>query len=483
MSGPAPDTAFPARPHAGARVALLTPYFTLFDGVFPHEYRERQESNARRLAELIGGEGFEVHHLGLTDSEDLAIEHGRRLAAAEPHVLVVAPVMAAPATLSVPVAEIVDRPTVVCQVARRAVIGADYDEIDATEGSTLLGAIMACAGLRKAGSRFAHVLLSDGPSLERLTRTLSGGIAVAALAGKRIGLIGSTLEGYVDVELSEDELGALGLTGIELAGKDLQALFESADVRAVARARDELITDGGLTLEADEQAFERDLRLTVALGQLATEHGLDAIALNCHGEVFRRSPLIGTPACLAGSVLASSECPVTCTGDVSTIVASLVAQQFTPKVLYCEPYAFEYSSGSVVLGSCGIGNVRVAASSHRPRVCTNYAYPGRLSPGTCLRFGLEPGAGTLLAYAPRAKAGGSLETLLWMTGELTGTYHPGMHGPNAVMLPHGDDPLSSWAEWSIAGPAHHVALAAADLTIELETMNEFSSVGIRRVPA
>ena len=62
-----------------------------------------------------------------------------------------------------------------------------------------------------------------------------------------------------------------------------------------------------------------------------------------------------------------------------------------------------------------------------------------------------------------------------MTGELTDTYHPGMHGPNAVMLPHGDDPLSSWSEWSVAGPAHHVALAAADLSIELEAMNEFSS--------
>jgi hypothetical protein len=69
MSGPAGGTAFPARPCAGARVALLTPYFTLFDGVFPDEYRRRQESNARRLAELIVAEGFEVHHFGLTDTE------------------------------------------------------------------------------------------------------------------------------------------------------------------------------------------------------------------------------------------------------------------------------------------------------------------------------------------------------------------------------------------------------------------------------
>ena len=142
--------------------------------------------------------------------------------------------------------------------------------------------------------------------------------------------------------------------------------------------------------EADEQAFERDLRLTVALGRLASEHGLDAIALNCHGDVFRRSAVIGTPACLAGSVLASSECPVTCTGDVSTIVASLVAQQFTPRVLYCEPYAFEYSSGSVVLGSCGIGNVDIARHPLVPASATTTPTRGGCRPAPACGSGSIP---------------------------------------------------------------------------------------------
>lgn len=471
---------FPARPSSNGRIALLTPYFPLFDGTFPDDYRTRQEQNAQQLADLLTGWGFEVHHLGLTDSESLAVEHGKRLASVDPHVVLVAPVMAAPATYSVPAVTLIDRPSVVCQVVRRARIGADYDEIDATEDSTLLGCIMACSGLRRANRQFAHVMLTDLASQHHLARVLYGAIASRSLVGKRIGLLGATLEGYVDVELSAAELDQIGLVGVEVPGHALMAGFESVDETDVADARVALAASG-LSIALDDGSVQRDLKLAVALERIVASYELDALSFNCHGDLFRRSPIVGIPGCLAGSVIASSECPVTCTGDVSTIVALLVAQQFTPKVQYCEPYTFEYASGRVILGSCGIGNLATASSSTNPSVCVNYAYPGSKSPGCCVRFGLEAGAATLLAYVPREVGGDEIGLLLSMSGSLSDDFHQDMHGPNAVLQLSGDDPTSSLSDWAIEGPAHHLALAGADISVEIATLSAFSRIRHRHV--
>jgi hypothetical protein len=107
---------------------------------------------------------------------------------------------------------------------------------------------------------------------------------------------------------------------------------------------------------------------------------------------------------------------VTCTGDVSTAVALLVAREFTDKVLYCEPYTFESDSGRLVVGSCGIGNLAMAGGSP-PLVCSNYAYVGREAPGACVRFGLPKSAATMLGLAPRGVDEGGRARLLWATGE------------------------------------------------------------------
>lgn len=458
------------------RVALLTPYFPFFDGVFSDDYRRAQERNARELAGLIASAGFEVHHLGLTDSSEKSMEHGRELAAGEPDVLVVAPVMAAPATHSVPAVELVDRPTVLVEVARRKRFEEGYTEVQATEDSTLLGCIMASAGLRGGGRPFFQKVLSEEASREDLWRGLDGAVGSERLSGQRVGLLGDKLKGYVDVDMSVSELEGLGLDGIEIPGAELVEAFERVDEVALAGAY-EVLARWDPIFETGRPALDTDLRLAVALEVLVARYELSGLALNCHGTLMRKSPSVGIPACLAASVVASNGCPVTCTGDVSTIVALLVSKLFTDRVLYCEPFTFEYVSSRVVLGSCGIGNTAIAGPE-RVRVCKNYAYPGCVSSGSCVRFGLPPGDATMLAYAPDRPGDQRGGSLLCTTGKLAGDYFPNMHGPNAVLELDSPDPMNVLERWIAAGPAHHVALADGDLSVELRALEPFTAVRI-----
>jgi hypothetical protein len=468
--------------HAGnraGRVALLTPYFPFFDGIFPDTYRRRQEVNARALADLIRGAGFDVDHLGLTDSVEIAVEHGNRLAAAEPDVLVVAPVMAAPATHSLPAVEIVGCPTVLCQVARRETFGPGYHEIEATEDSTLLGCIMASSGLRDARRPFIQALLSDTGSYDGMFRTIRGAIAAKRLPGARVGVLGDSLKGYLDVQLSKGQLADLGFDSVQIAGQELLDTFMSVDHGAVVGVLDAL-RQQGVRFDLDPEDMSQDLKLAVAFQRLAERYALDALAMNCHGQLGRQSRDIGIPACIGGTVLASANCPVTCTGDVATAVALLVARQFTPDIFYCEPYTFEFSSQQMVLGSCGIGNLRMASSAP-VRVCKNEAYVGCVSAGACVRFAFPPSEATMLAFAARQSKEGKPGSLIWTTGELTGDYFSEMHGPNAVLKLGSADPYSTIESWVSAGPAHHVALAATDLSIELTAMQPFTSMEIQRI--
>lgn len=471
---------FPSRSNCDLKVALITPYFPFFDGVFPDEYRARQDANAQRLADSLRAAGCQVGHYGLADGVTVAREQGHNLKSGQPDVAIVAPMMAAPGTYTLAALEELDVPVVLCQAIRRDRFGPDYDEVDATEDSTLLGGIMAAGALEGRGRRFVTCTVGPDGDVERVLRVARGAAAGPALRGRRIGIVGSILEGYLDVELSEEHLQELGFVGVRLPGDALLREFEHATQAATDQVHNELVAYAP-EVDLSRDALERDLRLAAALMRLVQDSELDALVVNCHDELFRRGETVGIPACLGATAVATSDRPVTCTGDVSTAIALLVAREFTRDVLYCEPYAFENETAAAVLGSCGIGNLAVASPRWPRRIGENYAYPGCRAHGACVRFGIEPGPATILAYAPGGGLNMRPSRLIWMSGELAGTHFSGMHGPNGVFTPSGGHGALLWDRWMREGPAHHLALAASDLTIELSALATLSDLAVTQI--
>lgn len=473
------STQFPSRVGSGAQVALLTTYFPFFDGVFPDTYRETQAENARTLASEIESAGFEVINLGLTDSETRANEHAQLLSAAAPDVLLVVPLMACPATHALPVALALEIPTVVCQWLKQAEFRDDYDEITATEDSTLLGAAMLTSGLLQHGVRFASVVHRLGDTGGELFGALRGAIATAPAQARRIGVVGAPLEGYVDVEVGADDLVEFGMVRVPITSD--RVISNLPEHRSASIAKEaEWFEAAGARFAVDPQSLSRDLALGASLEAIATSDNLDAVVLNCHDSLFRRGPHVGIPACLAGSRLASSDRPVTCTGDVSTAVALVIAREFTPDVLYCEPFTIAYESGEILLSSCGIGTMSTAASEPAPSVCANLGYPGIEDAGGRLWFGFREGPATIIAFVPGMT--GESAHLIWTIGWSTGRSLDSMHGPNAIVTLDSPDPVAVMAKWAEHGPAHHVALAGADLSVELRTMDrlgDFRLVEVR----
>ncbi len=462
------STHFPSRAGSGARVALLTTYFRFFDGVFPDSYRETQAENARSLAAEIESAGFEVINFGLTDSEAKAHEHAQLLSDAAPNVLLLLPLMACPATHALPVALALQIPTVICQWLKQAEFHDDYDEITATEDSTLLGAAMLTSGLLQHGLRFASVVHRRGESGGELYGALRGAIATSPAQPRRIGVVGAPLEGYVDVEVGADDLTEFGMVRVPITSDRIISNLPELQSSSVAEEA-EWFEAAGAQFAADAESLARDLALGAALEAIATFDKLDAVVLNCHDALFRRGQHVGIPACLAGSRLASSDRPVTCTGDVSTAVALVIAREFTPDVLYCEPFTIAYESGEILLSSCGIGTLSTAASEPAPSVCKNLGYPGIADAGGRLWFGFREGPATIIAFVPGTL--GEPAHLIWTVGRSSGRSLRSMHGPNAIVTLDSTDPVSVMAKWVEHGPAHHVALAGADLSVELRTMD------------
>ena len=447
------------------RIGVVSCYFPLFDAQMPAGFRQEREAVARGFAELLARD-FEVTDAGMLASDEDGDRANAVLRETRLDAIVVAPTMAAPPSYTVHALAGVDAPVVVWNPVTIDRLPGGLTQAQATVNSSQVAAVMLANPFVRSGRPFAALTASpaDEDGKATLVRTVRAAAAASALRGASVLRVGSWIPGYLDVESTSAELAKLGVTERAVTASELNDAFAAVSGERIPPALQSLAGRGWTHRPGD--ADERSMRLALALEDLAASMSAVAVTVNCHSDVLRWNPAIGITACLGASLLTAGGVPVSCTGDLPTALALVIARALSGRSLYCEFYTPERETGLMFLAAGGEGDPAWADPAHPVVVEPNEHYPGDHGSGTGLSFRLEQGPATALSLSPA----GETWRLAWATGEIVEARYDTVGGPNGMFRFDSGDSFEAGARWIASGATHHNALARGRLDVEIPVL-------------
>ncbi len=447
------------------KVGVVSCYFPLFEKQMPPGFRQDREAAARSYVDVLARD-FDVVDAGTLASDADGDRASALLREAHVDVVVFAPSMAAPPSYAARALAELDRPLVIWNAPSIDRLPDGLTQAQATVNSSQVAAVMLANTLVRASKPFATVTTSpsDTAGTALLTRTVRAAAVASVLRDASVLRVGGWLPGYLDVESTAAELAQLGVTEQPVSVEELDDTFAAVDAERIGRGLADLAGRGWARREGP--ADERSMRLALALRDLADSSNAVAATVNCHSEMLRWNPAIGITACLGASLLTAEGIPVSCTGDLPTALALVLARALSGRALYCEFYTPERETGLMLLAAGGEGDPAWADPSHPVVVEPNDHYPGDHGAGTSISFRLEQGPATALSLSPA----GATWRLAWATGEIVEARYDTMGGPNGMFRFDSGTAFEAGARWIASGATHHNALAHGRLDVEIPVL-------------
>jgi len=447
---------------ARRKVGLVSCYFTLFDEQMPTGFRQDRQRVVDHYADVLRRE-FDVVDGGMLTTDAEGDRANELLRASRPDAVVFAPSMAAPPSYAARALAGIDVPVVVWNGPTIERLPDGLTQAQATVNSSQVAAVMLANALIRERQPFETVTASpnEPEDVELVLRTVRAAAAASRLRGSVVLRVGNPFPGYLDVEAAPSELGYLGITERSVTVEELNEAFAGVEDGRVAAAVDSL--DGRGWVRRFAPSDERSMRLALALEDLAREADAVAVTVNCHSDVLRWNPAIGITACLGASLLTAAGVPVSCTGDMPTALALVLARAVSGRALYCEFYTPERETGLMLLAAGGEGDPEWADPARPVVVEPNEHYPGNHGAGASLSFRLEPGPATALSLSPV----GETWRLAWAPGEIVEARFDSMGGPNGMFRFDSGTAYEAGARWIASGATHHNALAGGRLDVEI----------------
>ena len=456
------------------RVGLVSCYFTLFDDQMPAGFRQEREAVYRCYVDLLGVD-FDVVDAGMLTSDAEGDQANRILRESRPDVVVYAPAMAAPPSYAARALAGLGVPLVVWNGPTVDRLPDGLTQAQATVNSSQVAAVMLANTFVRERRPFASITASpaDPAGVALLVRTVRAAAVASSLRGAAVLRVGAWFPGYLDVESSHSDLERLGVTERAVAAPELNDAFAAVDAERIGGSLADLVGRGWVRREGP--ADERSMRLALALDDLVHSTKAIAVTVNCHSDVLRWNPAIGITACLGASLLTADGVPVSCTGDLPTALALVLARSLSGRALYCEFYTPERETGLMLLAAGGEGDPAWADPAHPVVVEPNDHYPGDQGAGTSISFRLEPGPATALSLSPVE----GTWRLAWATGEIVEARYDAMGGPNGMFRFDSGSAFEAGARWIASGATHHNALAGGRLDVEIPVLAR--ALGIEEV--
>ena len=442
---------------ANLRIGLLSVYFGLFDAAMPPEFRQDRTSFAEGMRDRLEQFGSVVYP-GVVDSDEAGRAAGRMFEEVGVDVIVFAPTMAAPPSYGwEAVRNLPDVPLIAVGVQELEAVPDGYTTEEATRRSLPVGLVMFTNVLVREGRRFSTLISSVGADdLDGvLAESLRAVDAAAMVRNSRLLSIGKPISGYLDVEVSSQELDHLGVEVVDIGAEELAAAFAGVVVEeTTALVRD--LRDRFDASAVDHATLERSARLALAMKGLGQDHGATAGAVNCHGETLRWNPGVGITACLGVALCTQEGRPFACTGDIPTAIALSLGKRVAGSALYCELYQLDFPGDWILVANGGEGDLSSRSSMSEVRLLPEDHYMGEHGPGTAVAFALPEGPATLVSLTPVNHTGGWV--LVGAEGRILDSKHHAMEGPNGIFRFDSGNVASAYASWCEAGATHHAGL-------------------------
>jgi L-arabinose isomerase len=447
-------------PRVGIFGIGLAAYWPQFEGL-----RERlegyQQGTQARLEEM----GAEVVSAGLVDSAPAAREAGANLAAEGVDLVMVYTATYATSAQVLPTLQLVGAPVVILNLQPTRAL--DYEGMTTAEW---LANCSACCVPEIAGAltraRIPYrlvtgTLLDDDPAWDVLREWLDAASAVHSLRSARIGFLGHTYPGMLDMYSDFTQVHAQTGAHVEvLEIDDLVERVESADAAAVERKGDEIretfdLADAGIdpiAAEITPETFGWSARVAVGLDRLVEDFELDGLTYYYRGVKGNAAERVSAGLIVGNSLLTARGVPASGEGDLKTNVGMLLLDRLGAGGSYTEFYALDFDEEFVLMGHDGPGHLVIAEG--RPVARALKLYHGKAGAGLSIEMKVRLGPVTILGVTQTAD--GRLK-LIAAEGESIGgpTFRIG-NTNSRIRFAMG--PTAFFDTWCAEGPTHHVAL-------------------------
>jgi L-arabinose isomerase len=438
----------------------LTAYWPQFEGL-----RERLEGYQRGIEERLTAAGADVVSAGLVDTPQAARRAGETFGAAGLDLLLLYTATYATSSQVLPVVQGAGAPVVILNLQPTRTL--DYESMTTAEW---LANCSACCVPEIAGAftraripfrTVTGTLLGDDPAWRAVDDWLAAARAVHSLRHARLGFLGHTYPGMLDMYSDFTQVHAQTGAHVEvLEIDDLVERVESADAAEIERKGEEIratfdLVEAGLDpIAADitPETFEWSARVAVGLDRLVADFSLDGLTYYYRGAGGNVAERVAAGLIVGNSLLTARGVPASGEGDLKTSIAMLLLDRLGAGGSYTEFYALDFDEQFVLMGHDGPGHLAIAEG--RPVARALKLYHGKAGAGLSIEMKVRLGEVTILGVSQTAD--GSLKLLAAEGESIAGpTFRIG-NTNSRIRFAAG--PREFFDEWCSHGPTHHVAL-------------------------
>jgi L-arabinose isomerase len=447
-------------PRVGIFGIGLAAYWPQFEGL-----RERLEGYQREIEIRLEAMGAAVVSAGLVDSAQAARQAGGTLAAARVDLVMVYTATYATSSQVLPIVQAVDAPVVILNLQPTRTV--DYEGM--TTGEWLANCSACCVpeiagAFTRARISYRTVtgtLLDGDPAWEALREWLDATYAVRSVRNARIGFLGHTYPGMLDMYSDFTQVHAQTGAHVEvLEIDDLVERVESADAEAIEhkgeeiRQRFDLAAAGAdpIAAEITPEVFDWSARVAVGLDRLVEDFELSALTYYYRGTEGNIAERVAAGVIVGHSLLTARGVPAAGEGDLKTNIGMLLLDRLGAGGSYTEFYALDFEDEFILMGHDGPGHLAIAEG--RPVARALRLYHGKAGAGLSVEMKIRLGPVTILGITQTADGGLKLiaaegESIAGPTFKI---------GNTNSRIRFGSGPTAFFDAWCAEGPTHHVAL-------------------------
>ena len=305
-------------------------------------------------------------------------------------------------------------------------------------------------------------LLDGDPAWDALREWLDAARAVARLRTARIGFLGHTYPGMLDMYSDFTQVHAQTGAHVEvLEIDDLVARVESADARGDrAEGRGDPARSSTSPTRASTRSPPRS-RPRSSTGRRASRSGSTGSSTTSSSTgsptttaaSAATSPSASQPGLIVGnSLLTARGVPAAGEGDLKTNIAMLLLDRLGAGGSYTEFYALDFDEEFILMGHDGPGHLAIADG--RPVARALKLYHGKAGAGLSIEMKVRLGPVTILGVTQTAD--GRLKLIAAEGESIAGpTFRIGNTNSR---IRFSSDPAAFFDAWCAQGPTHHVAL-------------------------
>ena len=256
-------------------------------------------------------------------------------------------------------------------------------------------------------------LLDGDPAWAALGEWIDAANAVQQLRHARIGFLGHTYPGMLDMYSDFTQVHAQTGAHVEvLEIDDLVARVESADAAAIERKGDEIRAAvrarrgrlDPIAAEITPEIFDWSARVAVGLDLLVGDFELDGLTYYYRGVGDNVAERVSAGMIVGNSLLTARGIPAAGEGDLKTNVAMFLLDRLGAGGSYTEFYALDFDEQFVLMGHDGPGHLAIADG--RPVARALKLYHGKAGAGLSIEMQVRLGPVTILgADADRGRHG------------------------------------------------------------------------------